>query len=130
MNPSIRSSANCHRVIALSIMTAGAALAVDPPGDNIEAPYQMSQPYGSLIVDSAVTATSQQGEPISGTGNTVWFRWTASANGPVAFDTLYGFFPIVIKAYAGTTFGSLTPVMPLPDPSPAGARPNRIRFQA
>jgi len=106
------------------------ASAVDPPGDNIESPYVMSQPYGTLVVDSAVTATTQPGEPVFGKGHTVWFRWTAPADGPVAFDTIRGYFPIIIKGYAGTTLANITPVQPLPDPSPAGPRPNRIRFQA
>src|SRR5687768_9330327 len=74
------------------LASGGIAAAADPPGDQLEAPDMIGQPYGSLIVDSAVTATSQPGEPLTGTGNTVWFRWTAPAGGPVAFDTMSGFF--------------------------------------
>jgi hypothetical protein len=116
--------------LAAMLTAAGSALAVNPPGDNFESPYIMTQPVGSWVVDSAVTATTQPDEPVSGTGHTVWFRWTAPADGPVAFDTLTGYFPTVIKAFTGTAINNLTPVTPLADPSPVGARPNRLRFQA
>jgi hypothetical protein len=114
-------------IFTLACLSASAA---SPPGDNFEAPYVISQPYGSLVVDSAVSATAQPNEPVSGTGHTVWFRWTAPQDGPVAFDTMTGYFPTLVSVYTGTGLENLTPVTRLPDPGSSAPRPNRVRFLA
>ena len=125
--------APASRLTRLTLVVLGiplAAFAATPPGDHFEAPYLLSQPYGYLVVDSAVTATAQPNEPLNGTGHTVWFRWTAPQDGPVAFDTMSGYFPTVVTAYTGSALENLAPVTPLPDPGPAAPRPNRVRFLA
>jgi hypothetical protein len=107
------------------------ASATTPPrGDNFEAPWVLSTPYGLIDVDSAVSATAQPNEPANGTGHTVWFRWTAPQDGPVAFDTMTGYFPTVVNAYTGTTLESLAAVVRLPDPGSLASRTNRVRFFA
>ena len=83
-----------------------------------------------MVVDSAVTATAQPNEPVPGTGHTVWFRWTAPQDGPVAFDTMTGYFPTLVNAHTGTALENLTTITRLPDPGPFAPRPNRVRFSA
>ena len=79
-------------------------------------------------------ATSEPGEAICGYysgyygyGSTVWFKWTAPANGTVVFDTYGSLLDTTLAAYTGTAVNNLTQEA-CTDGSPWGWGPSLISF--
>jgi hypothetical protein len=66
------------------------------------------------VTGTNVAATRQTGEPTHGigTGNSVWWRWTPSASGPVAFSSAASSGSTVLRVYTGTAVSALTEVAP------------------
>ena len=65
----------------------------------------------SGVTGSNVGASAESGEPSHyrsvGPWRSVWWRWTASANGTLVLDTSGSSFDTVLAAYTGTSLGSL-----------------------
>ena len=62
---------------------------------------------------STSAATAEGGEPPhagSGAAHSVWYSWTAPADGPVAFRTCGSDFDTVLAVYQGDALGDLTPL--------------------
>jgi hypothetical protein len=83
---------------------------------------------------NTLRATSEPGEPIILSfphlfGKTVWYRWTAPADGPVYLTTKWSNFDTVMGVYSGTTIQSLTQVA-LNDDDPAGGQTSALVFNA
>ncbi len=76
------------------------------------------------------SATTEVGEPAhAGTlGRSIWYTWTASANGPVDADTFGTAFDTTLAVYTGPTIGTLVPVASNDD-SPGRAQ-SRVSFVA
>lgn len=66
---------------------------------------------GGSFADSNVGATTEVGEPSSpnGFGSTMWYRWTAPADGPVAF-VARGVEDMPVAGFTGTDITDITPV--------------------
>jgi Ca2+-binding RTX toxin-like protein len=71
------------------------------------------------IVGNNFDATGESGEPIhdnssvlnkNGELSSVWWSWTASANGIVEIDTIGSDFDTVLAVYTGSSVSNLTPV--------------------
>lgn len=96
-----------------------------PPHDDFAAAQVLKSP-GGRVNSTNTLATLEAGEPASGSefGSTVWFRWTAPADGrlEVDVDDAAGDKPWVVDAYAGASVGALTRVNDL-DAEPGAAQP-------
>src|SRR4051794_13084368 len=76
--------------------------------------------WSGSLSGTTSAATSEAGEPAIGIGHTLWYRWTAPADGAVAFDLEHPFDGAAIDPvgalYAGPSVGALVRVS---DISPA-----------
>jgi hypothetical protein len=57
---------------------------------------------------SNVAATTESGEPTLGNFNSVWWRWTAPADGTAVFDTSGSDFDTELGVYSGSAVNALT----------------------
>lgn len=81
---------------------------------------------------SNVGATREAGEPHPGTlspNHSVWWKWTAPVNGPVAVDTFGSSFDTVLAVYTGTAITNLTP-MASNDDAASGGVTSGVTFDA
>ena len=80
---------------------------------------------------SSVHATLEDGEPLvkfkSAAGRTVWWRWTAPADGTAAFDTKGTGFDTVMGVYAGASLAALAAVAQ--DDDGGGSLTSRCAFE-
>jgi hypothetical protein len=95
--------------------------ATSPPADNAFASAQeLSSPTDSAWGRN-VDATVQAGEPqhagVAG-GHSVWYRFTAAADGPVTIDTVGSAFDTTLAVYTGSPVTALTPVASNDDTGP------------
>jgi hypothetical protein len=88
-----------------------------PPNDEFENATRLSGPSAKGSGYNA-SATSEPGEP-NHAGNaarrSLWWRWTAPANGPVEIDTcdsfaFYSYFDTVLAVYTGDAVDALSPI--------------------
>ena len=87
-----------------------------PPNDEFENAALLSG-VSAEDLGSNYEATSEPGEPNhagNALGHSLWWRWTAPANGPVQVDTCrdfgYGVFDTVLAVYTGGAVNALSPV--------------------
>src|SRR5687767_6589051 len=84
-----------------------------PPNDQFADAITIDSPLAG-VPGSTRGATAQQGEPYGNTAvpaNSVWYRWTAPATGPVHMHTCSATgSPMDVHVYTGETLGSLSPV--------------------
>lgn len=80
-----------------------------PLNDSFGNPQPLIGDFGTVTADTR-NATSETGEP-SHAGltpfHTLWFKWTASTDGPVEFDTFNSSFDTVLAVYVGSTLPNL-----------------------
>jgi hypothetical protein len=84
-----------------------------PANDNFANAMPLSGATGSAAAVSSVYATREAGEPIHAgyRGDTsVWYAWTAPANGTVTFDTFGSDIDTMLGIYTGTGVSALTQV--------------------
>jgi len=87
-----------------------------------------------------IQASKESGEPTHASeagGRSVWWRWTAPANGRITFTTLGSNFDTLLAAYTGTGLAALTALasnddVETPEQNPAPSRPRTsiITFDA
>jgi uncharacterized repeat protein (TIGR01451 family) len=110
-----------HRLGAMAVMLCLAAGLVLPPAASASAPSNdnfanaqlVTDTHGSFSVSGDNTAaTTQTGEPLafSNEGTTVWYQWTASADGTMQVDTIGSEFDTQLGVYTGTDMASLTQI--------------------
>src|SRR3954453_6742932 len=98
-------------VLALAVLAVPAgALAAAPANDNFANREVPNESLPIEVMGSNVEATSEPGEPTSGTyGHSVWFEWVAPATGWFTFGACDSDFPAGVKIFTGTELGSLAP---------------------
>lgn len=79
-----------------------------PANDNFAAAQLLSGNSGSSS-GTNIAATSQPGEDSTG-GASVWYKWTASADGRVTFRSPVNNFPLTWHVYTGTSLANLTAI--------------------
>lgn len=97
-----------------------------PPNDNFAAAIALSGPFGTTF-GSNIDGTAEAGEPThagAGAGASIWFRWTAPANGTVTFQTTGSEIPTVLAAYSGSAVNALNAV------ASSAVNPSSISFTA
>ena len=83
-----------------------------PPNDAFASPTVLSGHSGT-IAGTTFGATREAGEsyhdtPFGDAGRTIWYRWTAPADGAIRFDTEASPGGTIVVAYKGTTLSGLT----------------------
>jgi Matrixin/Immunoglobulin domain/NHL repeat len=84
-----------------------------PANDNFASAIDMGTQ--TQVTGTNVNATRETGEPLPNEannpgGHSVWWKWTASANGSVTLDTKGSLFDTTLGVYTGAAVGSLTQV--------------------
>lgn len=95
-----------------------------PVSDAFAVPLPLAPAGGALEV-ATTTASAERGEPAhdgDAAAHSVWFTWTAPADGPVTFSSCGSDFDTVLAVYAGSTLGTLTRLASDDDTCELGAR--------
>ncbi len=85
-----------------------------PPPANDDFAGRIVIPRLGQVAGSNLGATKQPGEPNHGGnqgGSSVWWSWTAAADGSVTVSTIGSSFNALLGLYTGDTVGSLSPVL-------------------
>jgi RTX calcium-binding nonapeptide repeat (4 copies) len=102
------------------------------PNDHFAEAHVVEGTFGEAM-GSNVNATRELGEPdhaSSGGSASVWYRWTAPADGQVRFDTRGSNFDTLLAVYTGDALGNLTLVGENDDSPLLGCCTSRVAFQA
>jgi hypothetical protein len=81
-----------------------------PPNDAFANAQALTGATGTITATN-VNATKEAGEPAqagNGGGASVWFTWTATANGTLTIDTVGSSFDTTLGVYTGTAVNALT----------------------
>lgn len=91
--PALLATALLATACAAGVLVAAPATAIDPPvNDDLADAIDISAAESPVSADNTL-ATTETGEPsvnedAAGIGHTVWYSWTAPADGSYEFDTL------------------------------------------
>lgn len=112
--------------LTLSWFPAG--VAARPANDDFASAAPIAGPSGQ-VTGTNQAATVEPGEPAhAGTGGaSVWYRWTAPADGPVRFRTAGSDYDTVLAVYVGDAVDKLTLVASNDDTSGGGSQ---VDFEA
>lgn len=96
-------------IAALAIAPVATAA---PANDNFGAATSILGADGSQVGDTS-TASKEAGEPAhaaNGGGRSIWYSWTAPADGTFVFDTFPSTFDTLLAVYTGTDVSALAEV--------------------
>jgi len=113
--------------IALSIVQAAGAAVANDAFANAQALAGTS----TFASGSNYDATAQAGEPAhagQAAEGSIWWKWTAPANGSCTVDTIGSAFDTVLAVYTGSSFSSLISVAS--DDQSGGSNTSKVRFDA
>jgi hypothetical protein len=99
------------------------ASALAAPANDDLANAQVITGLTGSVSSTNVGATKETGEPDHAGnpgGHSIWYSWTAPADGNVAFTTLGSAFDTLLAVYTGAAVGALTPVAANDDDPSAG----------
>ena len=106
-------------------------LALTPPPANDNFANRIDIPNPAAVTGTNIGATPEAGEPIhagsTSARNSVWWRFTPSASGPVTIDTFGSDFDTVLAVYTGSSVANLTPVASNDDSG--GTQQSRVSLQ-
>jgi PKD repeat protein len=111
--------------IALSIVQAAGAAVANDAFANAETLAGTS----TSATGSNYDATAQAGEPAHAgqtAAKSIWWKWTAPANGVCTVDTIGSPFDTVLAVYTGSSFSSLTSVAS--DDQSGGSNTSKVSF--
>ncbi|HEV8140739.1 MAG TPA: VCBS repeat-containing protein, partial [Pyrinomonadaceae bacterium] len=118
------------------LLNTALPFASPPPNDNFSAAQNLNGAVSGRVTGTNVGATHETGEPshagFNGPGS-VWYTWTAPANGAMTFDTFGSSFNTALAVYTGSGVSTLTLVASsTSDYSPSNdlRRTSRVRFRA
>jgi Ca2+-binding RTX toxin-like protein len=82
-----------------------------PANDNFADAESLPSTSSGTATGDAFGATFEPGEPMRfGNGGTIWYSWTAPADGTYKFDTVGSSFDTVLAVYEGSSLDSLVEV--------------------
>lgn len=121
--------------VAALLMLSALSLFAQPTNDNFASPIILTGPMG--ITNAANTnATFEAGETSHNCqfvndpgGSSVWFQWTAPADGTITFDTVGSDFDTVLAVYTGNAVNALTFIV-CNDGAPPTFYPSTVSFNA
>ena len=103
-----------HRTLTACLAPPGYAA----PNDNFAQRQSLTGANLTATGDN-VGATSEQGEPNPGVGQTVWWTWTAPSTGAAMIDASGSSFATALAVFTGNTVSSLVPLVSLASGSQA-----------
>lgn len=112
--------------VDVNIATAPAA----PSNDAFANAIAMAGLPADRSGDTNIGATKQLGEPAhagNGGGASVWYSWTAAADGMVSIDTFGSDFNTLLAVYTGAPVGSLT-LIDSDDQASAGSDQSKVKI--
>ena len=104
-----------------SAMSVTSFAVVNPPANDAFATAQVIAGNSGSVLGRNTDASKELNEPNpagNAGGRSVWYTWTAPANGPWTFDTLGSSFDTVLGIYTGNNVGTLALVASNDDSSP------------
>jgi len=130
--PALAGKARAGRLnLAKALASTNPPPLVRPPNDNLTAAAGVTGTSWTRT-GTTVNATSEAGEPShagQAPGLSVWYSWTAPANGAATVSTAGSGFDTVLAVYAGSAIGSLTEVAANDNPATGGTAA-ALSFQA
>ena len=117
--------------LAGTMLVPGSALAAAPANDNFAAAAELTG-RSDVAEGTNEEATKELNEPnhAGPGGASIWYRWTAPADGRVVVSTCESDFDTLVGVYTGTAVGSLTQVAANNDGCGVGRLQSRLSFQA
>ena len=118
--------------LAVAALTLAPAAPAAPPGNDDFANARVIAGTTGSVAGSNVGATKETGEPDHAGnpgGHSIWYSWTAPADGNVAFTTIGSGFDTLLAIYTGAAVNALTPVA-ANDDAPDGSGPSAVSFAA
>ena len=100
-------------LMGLGVVAPLPASAAPPANDNFASPRNLGSAVSGNVTGVNLEATKELGEPDhagNAGGHSVWYRWTAPADGNEFFSTFGSDFDTLLAAYTGASLGSLTTV--------------------
>ncbi|HLE97408.1 MAG TPA: hypothetical protein VI997_08575, partial [Candidatus Thermoplasmatota archaeon] len=123
------------RLLAVLILSlvAGAATAQTPSHDTYLDAYPITAGEAAPTFSTALAGHSSEPRPCGFVGRTLWFSWTAPANGIAVVDTAGSDFDTVVAAYDETPpradrDGDGRPDVPCEDDGPDASREARLEW--
>ncbi len=130
------------RISSLDTLTmddiTGAQNLYGPPGAPTNNTFANSTTIGALNSSGSITvtgfntlATKELLEPNHGDnsgGRSVWWKWTAPANGSVTLDTRGSYYDTTLGVYTGSVLGTLTTVASNDDINPGIVQASTVNF--
>jgi hypothetical protein len=117
-------------VVTWAALAVAAPASAQPANDALAGAERVQGAQGRTAGTNA-GATREAGEPahagVPG-GASVWYRWTAPADGQVSFSTAASDLDTVLAVYTGDVPGALTPVAGDDDSGPVGT--SEVSFRA
>jgi hypothetical protein len=107
-----RTGSVCLLLWVVCVLAAPAAAQAPPANDSFAAAAALAGTEATAV-GTNVDATKEPGEPNHAGepgGSSVWWRWTAPANGAFTIDTCDSDLDTVLAVYTGTAVNALTPV--------------------
>lgn len=108
------------------------AIAQAPVNDNFADAIVLVGNFGS-VTGSTVNATGEIGEPnhaARSLGNSIWYVWTAPADGQVLFNTFGSDYDTLLGVYTGTAVNALQAIGSNDDFDPNNFGPSGVKFYA
>ncbi|HWN96226.1 MAG TPA: immunoglobulin domain-containing protein [Methylomirabilota bacterium] len=102
-----------------------------PPGDNFTNRVSLGSALTNVVSGTNRFATSEPGELLHAGkvgGQSVWYSWTAPANGIATFSTVGSVFDTLLAIYTGSTLTNLTSIAA--DEDSGGFFTSRLQFNA
>ncbi|MDP3889770.1 hypothetical protein [Nocardioides sp.] len=111
MNTHLRWAVRCVAagVLTLPLLTiiTTPASAAPPVNDNF-ADAIVLDPAGGIEVGDSTEATGEPGEPVPGTANSVWYRWTPAGNTRVTMYLCDSSYDTYLQVFTGAAVNALT----------------------
>ena len=104
-------------------------LTAAPPNDNFSSAITLSGSSGTTTGQN-LAATREAGEPSFGNTFSVWWKWTAPANGNVVWDTIGSDFDSELGIYSGNSVSTLTTIGQNSDSGGGAHYAARVSFNA
>jgi len=100
-------------LMGLGVVAPLPASAAPPANDNFASPRNLGSAVSGNVTGVNLEATKELGEPDhagNAGGHSVWYSWTAPADGNEFLSTFDSDFDTLLAAYTGASLGSLTTV--------------------
>ena len=100
-------------VLGLGVVAPPPASAAPPANDNFASPRNLASAVTGTVTGVNLEATKEPSEPAhagNAGGHSLWYSWTAPADGNESFSTSFSDFDTLLAVYTGAALSSLTTV--------------------